>query len=97
MKNFEPNPELYAKMKVPFESTEQVNENLKGFFDELKNIREKYKIENVVCWANGKVINEGQEVEFITGHSCGNIEMELQIIEYAHKQAVRNEIIRELQ
>ena len=98
MANFIPNPELYAKMKVPFESEQKLNESIEGFFKELTQLREKYKIENVVCYLSGKVMDEKKEASaFITGQFYGNINYEETIIEYAQRQAIKGSIIRELE
>lgn len=91
-----PNPELYEKMKKPYKDAEECNENVKGFFKELCEIREKYKVENVVCWISGDVCNNNKKETFITGQILGDFEREKGIAEYAYKKAVKNEIIREL-
>ena len=97
MKNFEPNVPLYEKMKVPYESSEDAAKKIKAFFEDLAKIREKHKIENMVCWINGKINIENAVEEFITGQTYGNIEKEPQIAQYAYKQAIKSEIIREIQ
>lgn len=49
------------------------------------------------CWVNGKFKDGKREQEFITGQFYGNIEIEPQIAQYSYKQAIKNEIIREIQ
>lgn len=91
------NPELYEKMKKPYKDAQECNEKVKGFFKELCEIREKYKVENLVCWISGDVLDKNKDKEtFITGQILGDFEREKVIAEYAYKKAVKNEIIREL-
>jgi hypothetical protein len=42
-------PKLYRKMSEPFESDEEANAAAKGFFEELRSIREKYGIPDVLA------------------------------------------------
>lgn len=40
-------PENYSKMVVPFESTEEANEALRCFYDDLAEIRKKHRIADI--------------------------------------------------
>ena len=44
-----PNPELYAEMCVPFDSLEAASESLRQFYEELADLRRKYRIMDVLC------------------------------------------------
>ena len=97
MQNFEGNKELYEQMKIPYNSAEECSENLKNFFSEVRELRKKYKIENLSVWTNGKLIINSEENEFINGLFCGNMDREVFIAQHVLKEAHKNSFLREIE
>jgi hypothetical protein len=52
------NPERYKRLALPFENEEAFTEALTGFFKELGELREKYKIPDVLVAVLGNVKTE---------------------------------------
>ncbi len=64
MKKVTNDPEKYRRMSVPYKSEEEAREMLTAFLGELGEIREKYKVPNVVLVTKASVMIEGQEKVF---------------------------------
>lgn len=82
MKN---DPTLYRKLNIPFASIEEANAATEGFADDLRAIREKWKIPDVYCVA--RIIatdEEGNEGDsFIRLHN-GSTFYALPMVAYAY-------------
>ena len=80
-------PDNYTQMSVPFESSELANEALSGFYNELREIRKKYKIPDVLIVTKGSVKTEdGTTGDYIQHSSFGNSLNQLPMAAYAYGQ-----------
>lgn len=63
----------YHELSKPFDSEEQAHENINNFFDEIYELRKKYKIPDVLITVKGEVsLEDGKSGSFINSHSYGN-------------------------
>jgi hypothetical protein len=46
--NFEPDPDKYAELSMPFESEEEANKVASAFFNAVRAIREQYRIPELI-------------------------------------------------
>lgn len=66
-------PENYYKMSEPFESADACNKALEGFYDEVSEIRKKYKIRDVLIITSGTVkYEDGEASEYIQCSGFGS-------------------------
>ncbi len=67
-----PNNELYYKMNQPFENKDVANESIMKFYEELGELREKYKIADLFVITRGSVKYEDKIGEFMDTMSYGD-------------------------
>lgn len=85
---------VFQEMAVPFETDDQANEALQGFWKELYELRCKYKLANVAVIVKDSVRSD--EACFIWSGHCGNeLEQESMAAWFlGHASSRRQEIIR---
>ena len=71
-------PELYRELSEPFKSTDDCNEALVGFTKELRDIRAKYHIRELLVVMKGSAITESGEEGglMVMGHHGNAVEEE---------------------
>lgn len=80
-------PDNYSKMLVPFESMDAANEALTKFFDEVGEIRKKYKIPDVLIITKGSIRHEdGSEGDFMNHSGFGSMLNQLPMAAYCYGQ-----------
>lgn len=63
--------EMYAEMLKPHESAEKANEALEAFYEELYQLRCKYKLADIAVIVQDSIVESGQ---FLWSAHCGNID-----------------------
>jgi hypothetical protein len=91
-------PDNYAKMSIPFESTEAANEALSNFHKELGELRKKYKIPDLLIVTKGSVKHDGETGDWMQHSSYGSSLNQLTMAAYAYGQlqAEHKELISKL-
>jgi hypothetical protein len=68
-----PDPDLYAKMAVPFVSKGEADAAVEAFFEELEELRKKHKITTLICALMSTYLNDGgEDMELLTACSYGD-------------------------
>jgi len=92
-------PENYYKLSEPFENSEQCNEMLEGFYNEIAELRKKYRIRDLLIVTNGSVrYDDGKIGEFLNHSSFGS-EIKQEILAayaYGQTQSEHRELINKL-
>lgn len=84
-KKFKSDPENYYKMSEPLENVEKANEAMEAFFEELSELRKKYKLRDVYVVVNGSVKYEnGDAGEFMVTSNFGSVLNALAMTAYAY-------------
>jgi hypothetical protein len=77
-------PDLYRELAVPFGDVEDANVALEDFYEELREIRAKYKIADVyVVVAVRAILEDGTEGEFMSNSMNGNSLKALPMVAWA--------------
>ncbi|HXP52144.1 MAG TPA: hypothetical protein VN922_19465 [Bacteroidia bacterium] len=75
----------YHELSKPFESEEQANEKLNAFFDEIYELRKKYKVPDVLITIKADVMGEeGSASSFFSSHSYGAAANALSMAAYTY-------------
>jgi len=91
----EENPERYKRLSEPFESPEAVNEAYAGFFRELGELREKYKIPDVLAVVEANVVApNGSVMKAVTTFQWGDMSRRGTLVLYLYRQ--ESEVIQKL-
>jgi hypothetical protein len=62
---------MYAAMVIPHETAEKANAALEGFYDELYELRCKYKLADIAVIVQDSIADSGM---FLWSAHCGNID-----------------------
>ncbi len=92
-------PDNYAAMAVPYESTDAADEALTKFYEEVSDLRKKYKVTDVLIVTKGSVkFEDGKIGDFMNHSHLGNSLNQLSMSAYAYGQiqAVHEETISKL-
>jgi hypothetical protein len=84
-------PDLYEKMSEPYSSEDKAKRMLEGFWNELRALRKKYKLPNIVC-VYQCTFKEGDEEKLVTNHGfCGDSRLVLPLLKIAHERQYKSE------
>lgn len=92
------NPKNYRKMSEPFPDADTANQVLSDFFTELSELREKYRVADVLCIVAVNVQYDETEGRALTYFHAGdelNTES-LAAYGYGRAQAERREVVNQL-
>lgn len=79
-------PLLYEKLNKPFKSAEKAERMLNGFWNELRALRKKYKIPNVIC-VYQLTFQDGNDDKLAVNHmSCGDSRLVLPLLKIAYEK-----------
>ena len=80
-------PDNYYKMSEPFEGADACNEAISKFYEELGELRKKYKIRDVLIVTYGSVkYTDGKIGDFMQHSGFGNSINQLPMSAYAYGQ-----------
>jgi hypothetical protein len=84
--------ELYEKLSKPFSSEDKAKRNLDGFWNELRAIRKKYKIPNVVVIYEYTYKDEADRVMIGSNYGhCGDSTIVLPLLQLAYERQYQAE------
>lgn len=88
----------YHAMAIPFESEEEANKAVASFFEELGELRKKYKIRDLLVIIYGSTKNGDSEGEFMNSMGFGNSLNQLPMAAFAYgkEKQEHSEIISKL-
>lgn len=86
MKQIKKDPETYLQLSAPFENTEDANNAMQSFYEELGELRKKHKIRDLLVVTYGSVKTADGESEFLNSMSYGNTLNALPMAAYAYGQ-----------
>jgi len=66
------NPDLFARMSVPFDTLDEANEALTAFFADVAAARERHRIKNVVLIVETALRDSDGETKGAASYSCGD-------------------------
>ena len=91
-------PDTYRAMSEPFEDAEALGEALTGFFKEMREVRAKYRIADVLYVVKDAYIHDGEEVPVMSRSNSGNTLNCLPMAAwlYAKENADHKETMREV-
>lgn len=79
------NPALYRKLSEPFENKEAFDQALSEFTSELRALREKHKLPDVVYIISANVKNDAGEQTLVASGHCGSAAMVLPLLHQCFK------------
>jgi hypothetical protein len=85
--------EVYRRCSIPFDSQEEANAAIDGFFKELRELRIKYEIADVLTVISDSALFDGEEGQFYATSVNGNSQNAAAMAAYALGQ--QNEVQRE--
>ena len=94
----DPNPKLFRELSEPIANAE-LQTALQAFYEEVGQLREKLRIQNVYCVVNSAMITaEGEESEFMTSFQYGDALRGQSMVAwaYGYEQAAREETILDI-
>lgn len=84
-------PGLYNELSKPFSSQKKAERMVKGFWNELRALRKKYKIPNIVC-VYQFTFKDGEEDKLVVNHGhCGDSRLVLPLLKIAYENQYASE------
>ena len=91
-KNFDANPARYRELSVPKESPEKANADLKAFFQELRELRIKHKMQDVLGTVAMSVkYPDGIEGLAMSWSHCGSQAMLPTLAAFTHGEVIADQ------
>lgn len=82
-------PSLYRRMSEPHESIETANAAWLAFYDDVRAVREKHRIPDVLIVAELAFINNGEEAHAPVCSTIGNARIAVELAAFAYGQEVK--------